>query len=222
LNTASGTTSFAAGSHANADRNGCFVWADGSGWTQNCTIYPQGGSSYSAANAFVARALGGVEFITNINASGTPIAGVYVGAGSSAWSQVSDRNKKHDLHSVDARDVLQRVVAMPITTWKYNSEVSGARHMGPMAQDFYAAFGLGDDDRHVTSIDEDGVAFAAIQGLHAEVVERDRTIKELTDRAAELTKVNASLEKANAEANRRVASLEQRLAQIEAQLGLTK
>ena len=51
-----------------------------------------------------------------------------------------------------------RITAMPITTWKYDSEVSGARHMGPMAQDFHAGFGLGDDDRHVTDIDESGVA----------------------------------------------------------------
>jgi cell division protein FtsB len=37
-----------------------------------------------------------------------------------------------------------------------------------MAQDFYAAFGTGVDNRHITSIDEDGVALAAIKALHAE------------------------------------------------------
>jgi len=44
----------------------------------------------------------------------------------------------------------------------------GVRHVGPMAQDFYVAFGVGADDKHITSIDEDGVALAAIKALHAE------------------------------------------------------
>ena len=101
--------------------------------------------------------------------------------------------------------------------------------MGPMAQDLYAAFGLGDDDRHVTSIDEAGVAFAAIQGLYNQVLQADEKISGLSSRAAWLESANAaanqrvaSLEKANGEANLRVASLEKRLEAIEAQLGLRK
>jgi len=65
--------------------------------------------------------------------------------------------------------VLAKVAALPISEWSYNSE-RGVRHVGPMAQDFYAAFRVGEDDRHITSIDEDGVALAAIKALHAENV----------------------------------------------------
>ena len=54
-----------------------------------------------------------------------------------------------------------------MSEWGYGSE-RGVRHVGPMAQDFYAAFGVGEDDRHITSIDEHGVALAAIKALHAE------------------------------------------------------
>jgi hypothetical protein len=55
---------------------------------------------------------------------------------------------------------------LPTSSWQYKSE-RGVRHIGPMAQDFYAAFGVGTDDRHITSIDEEGVALAAIKALHA-------------------------------------------------------
>ncbi len=69
--------------------------------------------------------------------------------------------------AVDDAAVLRKVAALPVSEWSYTSE-RGVRHVGPMAQDFYAAFGVGEDDRHITSIDEDGVALAAIKALHAE------------------------------------------------------
>jgi hypothetical protein len=77
----------------------------------------------------------------------------------------SDRNLKEDFESVDSRAVLAAVVALPIERWSYRDEP--ARHLGPMAQDFAAAFGLGQDDRHIFPLDAAGVALAAIQGLHA-------------------------------------------------------
>jgi len=60
------------------------------------------------------------------------------------------------------------VATLPIERWSYKSE-RGVRHVGPMAQDFYAAFRVGEDDKHITSIDEDGVALSAIKALHARV-----------------------------------------------------
>jgi hypothetical protein len=73
---------------------------------------------------------------------------------------------------LDDAAVLAKVAALPLSTWSYISE-RGVRHVGPMAQDFYAAFHVGEDDRHITSIDEDGVALAAIKGLY-ERSNRDR------------------------------------------------
>jgi hypothetical protein len=66
---------------------------------------------------------------------------------------------------LDDAAILAKVAALPLSTWSYISE-RGVRHVGPMAQDFYAAFGVGEDDRHITSIDEDGVALAAVKGLY--------------------------------------------------------
>jgi hypothetical protein len=73
---------------------------------------------------------------------------------------------KTDVANVDDDAVLEKVAALPISRWSYKSE-RGVRHLGPMAQDFYAAFRIGEDDKHITSIDEDGVALTAIKALHA-------------------------------------------------------
>ena len=75
---------------------------------------------------------------------------------------------------------------MPITSWSYKAEKPSVRHIGPMAQDFYKAFGLGLDEKHITTIDEGGVALAAIQGLH----QRNQT---LTARLTKSERVNAAL-----------------------------
>ena len=78
----------------------------------------------------------------------------------------SDRNAKENVAAVDAQAVLDKVVALPVSEWNYKSD-KNAEHIGPMAQDFHAAFGLdGMDDKHISVVDENGVALAAIQGLN--------------------------------------------------------
>ncbi len=85
-------------------------------------------------------------------------------------NQTSDRNAKENFAAVSPRDVLAKVAALPITEWKYKVEADGTEHLGPMAQDFHAAFGLnGPDDKHIATVDEGGVALAAIQGLNEKV-----------------------------------------------------
>ena len=54
----------------------------------------------------------------------------------------------------------------PMQTWKYKAETGSVRHLGPMAQDFRAAFALGQDDKHISTVDEGGVALAAVQELY--------------------------------------------------------
>lgn len=86
---------------------------------------------------------------------------------------VSDRALKANVGSVDPADMLARVRELPIATWNYTSDDPAIRHIGPMAQDFAALFGVGADDRHIHPLDGQGVALAAIQGL-AEELERLR------------------------------------------------
>ena len=84
----------------------------------------------------------------------------------STWVSASDRNLKAGFAPVDTLAILAKVAALPMQTWHYTN-APGTRHIGPMAQDFQAAFGVGDDDKTIATIDTDGVALAAIQGLNA-------------------------------------------------------
>jgi len=102
-----------------------------------------------------------------------------------AVNLTSDRNAKEKFRSVNSREVLAKVSAMPISEWQYK-EQSDARHIGPMAQDFRAAFALGHDDKHISMVDAGGVALAAIQGLNEKVDERDARIRELEQTVADL------------------------------------
>jgi hypothetical protein len=82
----------------------------------------------------------------------------------------SDRNVKERFTPVNPREVLEKVSSLPITEWSYKAD-EGVRHLGPMAQDFYSAFAVGMDDKHISMVDADGVALAAIQGLNQKLEE---------------------------------------------------
>ena len=85
---------------------------------------------------------------------------------------------------------------IPMGTWNYKTQDPSIRHIGPMAQDFYAAFGLGVDDRHIGTVDADGVALAAIQGLYDVVHEKDAAFASLQGQNSELLKRVEALEHA--------------------------
>jgi hypothetical protein len=97
----------------------------------------------------------------------------------------SDRNIKTDIHPVDPTDVLDRVASMPVSSWVYKKEPN-IRHIGPMAQDFRAAFGVGKDDKTIYTVDAQGVTMAAIQGLYDLLHQKDEQIAALESRLAEL------------------------------------
>ena len=91
-------------------------------------------------------------------------------------TQTSDRNAKENFRSVSAGEILAKVAALPISEWNYKQDTSAA-HIGPMAQDFYAAFAVGPDDKHITTVDESGVALAAIQGLNEKLEKENAELK---------------------------------------------
>jgi hypothetical protein len=168
-NLAGGQYSLAAGAGAVATNDGAFVWADASGTNAVRS---------TAANQLTARCAGGVRFFSN--PAGT--VGLQLAPGANAWSPASDRNVKQNFKPVDPRAVLEKLVATPVTEWNLISQDPAIRHIGPMAQDFKAAFEVGEDDRHISTTDADGVAFAAIQGLNAVVKEKEARIVELERR----------------------------------------
>jgi len=146
---------------------GTFVWAD----STNADFISDG------ANRFLVRASSGAT----IYSDSTLTAGVDLAAGGGSWSSVSDRNLKENFAAVDTRAVLDRLAETPITTWNYKSQDDSIRHMGPMGQDFRVAFGIGEKETRITTIDADGVALAAIQGLYQIVQDKDCEIGELRE-----------------------------------------
>jgi hypothetical protein len=108
----------------------------------------------------------------------------------------SDRNLKEHLEPVDVQAVLAKLTALPIATWNYIADDAGVRHMGPMAQDFAAAFALGADDRHIHVIDTGGVAMASVQALHELVQEQGRQIALLRAEIGALRDKSGALERA--------------------------
>lgn len=132
-----------------------------------------------------------------------------------AYNGTSDRNAKENFSPVDSRSVLDKVVALPLARWNYK-EAPGLDHIGPVAQDFHASFGLnGDDDKHIATVDADGVALAAIQGLNEKLEERSQTL-ELRSQSLEaglkqkMTEIE-ELKRQNGELLRRLDAIEQRL-----------
>lgn len=171
FNAATAQYAFAAGRRAKAVNQGAFVWGDST----------DADVSSTADNQFIVRARGGFTFYPDASTTCT-LTSV------SGWncSGISDRNAKREFAAVDTRETLARLLDVPIQSWSYKGEIAPVRHMGPMAQDFAAAYGLGADDKSINSLDANGVALAAIQGLYEMVKERDAEIDALKVRLSKL------------------------------------
>lgn len=165
LTTAGGNYSTAMGYYASTNTQGSFVYGDNS--TNNFV-------TADAPYSWTIRAAGGYRFFTSSDLS----TGVSLSAGGGAWNTISDRNAKDNIMAINPRDVLRGVLKLPISTWNYKGQ-SQFLHIGPMAQDFYSIFKVGESDKTITTVDPDGVALAAIQGLNEELQDRDVKIKRL-------------------------------------------
>ena len=154
---------FAAGVGAKATNRGAFVWNDSNASPTSSTN----------DNSVTFRASGGFRLFSD----GTDV-GVYLAPGSGAWASLSDRNAKENVKPVNPKEVLAKVCGLQVAKWNYKSQNCSIQHIGPMAQDFSAAFEVGEDDRHISTVDESGVALAAIQALHEIVNTQNLEMKE--------------------------------------------
>lgn len=206
-NVADASHSLAAGRLADtAGNDGAFVWGDGSSKTVTA----------GASDQVVFQAGGGLVVYTDSDTSTN--TGATLPANSGSWTSLSSAAAKSDVSSVDPERVLDGVASLSIGTWRYDGEAEAVRHMGPMAEEFHETFDLGSDDRRIASIDADGVAFAAIQGLRVRLAEKDSRIAEQSDRIDDLEAANkrladrtSELEAANRRLVDRLASIEDRL-----------
>jgi hypothetical protein len=168
FNSASGNFSFAAGHRAKATRTGSFIWAD----SRDFDFLP------SVDNFFGVRATGGVGLTVAIDpTTGGVTQFCNLLPGVPSWQCTSDANAKENFVAADGKEILRRLVAMPIASWSFKGADPTLRSLGPTAQDFFAAFGLGHDDKSIATSNLASVALAAIQGLHRVVEERNATIE---------------------------------------------
>jgi hypothetical protein len=211
---ARGDYSFAAGRRAKADHAGAFVWADST----------EENFASEREDQFRLRANGGARFDVNNNHwiefrywQGSPhhwtvistSTGAYLTAGGT-WTNSSDAGAKEHLAPVDGQQVLRRLAALPMSTWNYAAEHPSVRHIGPTAQDFQAAFGYGGDETAIATIDADGVALAAIQGLYEMTM---RLEEDLAAKDQQLAQQEAEM----ADLEARLATLESLVNQLAAQ-----
>ncbi|MDF2771977.1 MAG: hypothetical protein K0S86_1471 [Geminicoccaceae bacterium] len=171
---ASGENSIAIGRAA--DTNGqigsIVVGADG-------TLTPV---TATGPNQFVVRAPGGAYIYT----SGNHSTGVSLPFGASAWASVSDVNRKENFRTMDGEEVLAKIAGMAVSEWNYKTQGDSIRHLGPMAQDFYRAFGLGESDTTITTTDIDGINMLGVQALERRTVALDRENRALRSELADL------------------------------------
>jgi len=168
----------------------------GAGGAQHVTVNENQVASYNGnnpANLYLNFSSGNVA----IGSIAGPTAKLHVGGDVRATSFIStsDRNAKQNFTSVNPRDVLAKVAALPITEWSYKT-LSDVRHIGPIAQDFHAAFGLGNDDKGIASVDADGVALAAIQGLNEKLGEKEVELERLRAENQGLSRRLGAIERA--------------------------
>ena len=146
----------------NSFPGGDFAWYQG-GIHNDAQLNPGGGKTLMVLDN-----AGNLRVTNNVYAAGVQLT--------------SDRNAKENFTPIDPVAALSRVISLPVTEWNYKNEGAETKHIGPVAQDFHAAFGLnGGDDKHISSVDEGGVALAAIQGLNEKLQADNASLRQEND-----------------------------------------
>jgi hypothetical protein len=181
--TASGGGSIAIGENASTnDKIGACVIADN---TNKATLY-------SSANYQISmRFSGGYRFYTDYFLT----TGVQLAFGGGSWTALCDRRRKENFLAVNNEELLKKVASLPITNWNYKTQPKTQRHIGPMAQDFYAAFHLDGEgaDTTINTMDISGVNMAAIQALEKRTADLKRENEKLRANNDELAAVLAEI-----------------------------
>jgi hypothetical protein len=187
VNTTAGAShSTAMGNHVSISGSGSFIIGD---YSTGTTL------SKSYHNRFYARFASGYFLYTNSSAT----IGAYLGTGANSWESISDSTKKENFKPIDGESVLSKISQFELGTWNYiGQEPQQYRHYGPMAQDFFAAFGhdgigtIGNDTT-LSSADFDGINFIAIQALEKRTSQLQKENEQLRREISRLEKLVTSL-----------------------------
>jgi hypothetical protein len=176
-NKAIGDYSVAIGSKAKTLHEGAIVLSDRS--SNNYTVS-------TSDNQFMVRAAGG----TIIYSDAAMTTGVSLAAGSGSWSTLSDSTLKENITLPDVDQIAQKAKHIKVYSWNYIAQNDSIRHIGPMAQDFYAAFGLGENEATISSVDFDGINLLLLKTL----IEKEEL---LTGKINEMMKLEYQLDQLN-------------------------
>jgi trimeric autotransporter adhesin len=198
---ATAQSSTAMGNRAVSGHHGSFVYGDLSGIDTDSV-------RSSAINQATWRTIGGFRIFTNTGLT----TWCLIAAGGTAWSCTSSRLEKENFREVDGEDVLRRLRAVPVTSWNGIAEGPEVRHIGPMAQDWHAAFALNDDPLTIHQGDLAGVSLAAVQALDGRTERQEERIRQLEAENQALRDGAVALRSEAAEQRARLERLEALLA----------
>jgi Chaperone of endosialidase len=142
-------------------------------------------NNFASGEFFISREGGGgtiLEVNRRLDGGGAPSVNVNGSLQATNVIFSSSRDLKTEIAPLDGRQVLARLAMLPISEWRFKAEEGPVHHIGPMAEDFQKAFGVGTDDKHISATDANGIALAAIQGLNAQLRDKDLEIAELRAR----------------------------------------
>ena len=122
-------------------------------------------------------------------------SGAHLTAGG-VWTNASDANLKENFRPVDGAELLEKIEELPVSEWNYKVESDAVTHIGPTAQDFQKVFGVGENDKSISTIDPSGIALAAIKELskqNRELKDQNaKLMKKLEDLAKKVEKLTSS------------------------------
>ena len=144
------------------------------------TFHGDGGMVIEAAGGFGTQPIFTLDNLGNLTITG-------------ALTDTSDMNRKEGISDVDPKEILEKLAAIPVKYWRYKGDE--VMHMGPMAQDFYRSFQVGQGETTISKPDADGVALASIQALYHQSVAKDKEIDDLKEANTNLEKRLEALEK---------------------------
>ncbi len=102
------------------------------------------------------------------------------------WTNASDENLKENFQPVNGAALLEKIDQLPISEWNYKTESDDVTHIGPTAQDFQKVFGVGENDKTISTIDPSGIALAAIKELNMQNQQLQAQSKELREQNEQL------------------------------------
>jgi hypothetical protein len=178
-NRAMANYSFAAGVFSKANHDGAVVIAANASFTSTDSV------ASSGAEQMVLRA-DGYFYLTNVAGAASIPAGRFLNTSTGGylttggdWTNASDRNSKENFEEVNETELLELISEMDISKWNYKAQGEEVKHIGPVAQDFYEKFGLGTDDKSISTVDASGIALAAIKALYQENQELKKRLEKL-------------------------------------------